>query len=167
MRVSTRTLALAGLFVAVAYVLSLWPGIPVGPTKVQPFQHTVNAIAGVVLGPWYAALVGLLTASLRVMRGTGTYFAYPGSIPGALIVGLTYQLWKRDWAALTEPLGTGLIGALLGWLIVAPLLGSTKTLLFFIVAFLASSIPGAILGFVILKVLRRVGVQLHPAEEGR
>ncbi len=154
----TRRLVLAGLFTALGFVLSLIPGLPVGPTKVQPFQHALNAIAGVLVGPWYASAAALATAFIRFERGTGTLFAFPGSLPGALLVGLVYAyVWRRTEAAFVEPIGTGLIGALLSWLIVAPMVGSTRGLGFFVVAFLASSIPGCILGYLVLKTLQRTG----------
>jgi energy coupling factor transporter S component ThiW len=162
----TRRLVLAALFAAMGYVLSLIPGIPVGPTRVQPFQHTLNAIAGVLVGPWYASAAALVTAYIRLERGTGTLFAFPGSLPGALLVGLVYvYVWRRTEAAFVEPIGTGIIGALLSWLIVAPMVGSTRGLSFFIVAFLASSIPGCIIGYLVLKALHRAGVTTRAVPE--
>ncbi len=163
----TRKLVLAALFAALGYILSLIPGVPVGPTKVQPFQHTLNAIAGVLLGPWYAGAAALITAYIRVLRGTGTLFAFPGSVPGALVVGLiSLYVWRRTEAALTEPIGTGLIGAFLSWLVVAPMVGSTRGLGFFVIAFLGSSIPGALLGYIVLKALERAGITSRTAAEG-
>ena len=52
-----RKIVLAGLFAAMAVLLS---GIhfPVGPIKAFPFQHMVNIVAGVMIGPWYAAIAG-------------------------------------------------------------------------------------------------------------
>ena len=49
-----RRLVQAAMFAAIATALS-YLSVPVGPTRVFPFQATVNAIAGVLLGPWYAA----------------------------------------------------------------------------------------------------------------
>jgi|GEM_PF-5345547 len=113
-----RPVVLSGVLVALCVALS---GLyfPVGPTKVYPFQHMVNAIAGVLLGPWWAALIATLAAVIRNLLGVGTIFAFPGGIPGALVVGLLYRWIKRDWVAFLEPLGTGLIGATLSaWLVV-------------------------------------------------
>jgi energy coupling factor transporter S component ThiW len=156
--ITTRNLVLVALFAGLAVVLS---GInfPVGPTKVFPCQHALNAVAGVLLGPWYAALAALIAAVMRNLLGTGTIFAFPGSIPGALVVGFAYRWWKKDYAAFLEPLGTGPLGATISALIVAPLIGKTMTWVWFQTAFLASSIPGSILGFIVLWGLRRVGVK--------
>ena len=72
-----RKIILTGLFAAIAVILS---GIsfPIGPTKCFPFQHAINAICGVLLGPWYAALSAMISGIIRNMLGTGTIFAFPG-----------------------------------------------------------------------------------------
>jgi energy coupling factor transporter S component ThiW len=153
----TRTIVLTGLFAAVAVLLS---GIhfPIGPAKVFPFQHMVNALAGVLLGPWYAALAALIAGIIRNAMGTGTIFAFPGGIPGAIAVGLAFRYAKRDWAALLEPIGTGGIGVPAVTLLLGPLMGKEFAFVFFFSAFMASSVPGAVLGYFLLKTLRRTGV---------
>jgi predicted membrane protein len=111
-----RKIVLTGLFAALAVLLS---GIhfPIGPTKVFPFQHMVNAVAGVLIGLWCGAV-----------------------------------------AALLEPLGTGGIGVLAITLLFGPLMGKDFAFAFFFTAFMASSIPGSILGYLLLKTLRRTKV---------
>jgi len=149
-----RRLILAAMFAAIATVLGpLSIPLPLGP-RVFPLQHTVNAIAGVLLGPWYAAGAALVTAILRYNLHSGTIFAFPGSPFGALVVGYAYRWLRSDFAALAEPLGTGPIGATLAALVFQPLIGSHHTIWWFQVAFLSSSIPGAVLGFVVLRALR-------------
>lgn len=152
-----RKIVLTGLFAALAVLLS---GIhfPIGPTKVFPFQHMVNAVAGVLIGPWYGALAALIAAVIRNAMGTGTIFAFPGGIPGAMVVGVVYHYVRRDWAALLEPLGTGGLGVLAITLLLGPLLGKEFAFVFFFTAFMASSIPGAILGYFLLKALKRTKV---------
>jgi len=154
---TTRKLALAAVLTALSVVLGSL-SIPIGVVKVAPSQHMINAIAGVLLGPWYAVVMAIMTATIRVGLGVGTIYAYPGSIFGGLIVGLVYRYIKRtDYAALTEPIGTVVIGATLSALVVSPLMGGSVTLYFFWIAFAASCIPGSILGFLIIKLLRRSG----------
>ncbi len=160
---STKRIALAAVLIAVTVVLSPIY-FPVGSSKCQPFQHMVNGVAGVLLGPWYAAVMALITGIIRNMLGVGSLHAFPGGIPGALVVGLTYRYIKRtDYAALAEPLGTVVIGATISALIVAPYLGKSFTIAFWWIAFAASSIPGAILGFLVLKSLSATGVTKHLA----
>lgn len=150
----SRKAAVTAVLAATAIVLSFL-SFPIGPTKVDPAQHMINGVGGVLLGPWYATLVAVVAAIIRNALGTGTIFAFPGGIPGALIVGVIHKyLWKRDFAALTEPIGTT-IGAVISALLARALSPSAPQLGFFIVAFLVSSVPGSILGFAVLLVMRK------------
>ena len=152
---ATRRLVLAALFAALGVLLSSF-AIPVGAARVFPFQHVLNAVAGVVLGPWWAAGSALVTATLRVSLGTGSLFAFPGSPFGAVAVGLAYRFLRRDAAALFEPVGTVLVGAPLGALLISPFIGAASGgLLFLMVSFAVSCVPGAIIGYALLKVLRK------------
>ncbi len=161
---ATRRLVLAGLFAGLGVMLSSF-AIPVGASRVFPFQHAINAVAGVLLGPWWAAGSALVTATLRFSLGTGSLFAFPGSLfafPGspfgALAVGLAYRILRRDEAALFEPVGTVLVGATLGAVLISPFVGSAAGgLVFLMTSFALSSIPGAVIGYGVLKVLRRSG----------
>ncbi|MEM3891187.1 MAG: energy coupling factor transporter S component ThiW [Nitrososphaerales archaeon] len=170
--VRAKKVALLAVFIALGVALSIYPGsIPVGPTKVFPFQHMINGILGVILGPWYAAVAALVIGVLRISIGTGTIFALPGGIPGAIVVGILYRyMSKSRWVPLTEPLGTG-IGALVSAFIVAPIihappipaaawawLGLTAQWQLFLAAFWASSVPGAILGFIVVLALEKRGL---------
>jgi energy coupling factor transporter S component ThiW len=156
MRKHLLLLSYVGLFVALGVVAS-GIHIPVGPVKVFPFQHALNVLAGVIIGPWYGALAAFLTGILRIMLGTGTIFALPGGIPGVVVVGCAYHYFRRnDWMGLLEPLGTGPVGATVSTYLVAPLVGRTGTLLFFQSAFLLSSIPGSMVGLLLLKALGRM-----------
>ena len=148
-----RRLVLAAMFAAMATVLGPL-SIPVGPTRVAPLQHTVNVVAAVMIGPWYAAGAALVTAILRYNLHWGSIFAFPGSPFGALVVGYAYRWWRNDLAALTEPIGTGPIGATLAALAFQPLVGSHHTIWWFQAAFLSSSIPGAVLGYIVVRLLR-------------
>jgi energy coupling factor transporter S component ThiW len=162
--VNTRLLSYIAVFGALGAALG-WISIPVGPTKVFPLQHTINAISGVIIGPW-AIISSLIAATVRFSTGMGSIYAFPGSPFGALVVSLLYKLTKKDAAALFEPLGTVCIGATLSGLLIAPFITeNAPTLWFFWTAFAASCIPGAILGYFILKILRRSNVGFYrPAE---
>lgn len=153
---ATRPLVLAALFAGLGVLLSSF-AIPVGASRVFPFQHAINAVAGVLLGPWWAAGSALVTATLRFSLGTGSLFAFPGSPFGALAVGLAYRFLRRDEAALLEPVGTVFIGATLGAVLISPFLGAAGGLIALMVAFALSSIPGAAIGYGVLKVLRSAG----------
>jgi len=147
-------------------------------------QHFGNVLAGILVGPLWGLAVPLIVGSLRIALGVGTFFAYPGGIPGALLVGLTYRLTRRFRSprlrficAFAEPVGTVLIGGTASLLILFPFLPtifplspSLSTLLSqgeYILALLilwsgwsASSIPGAALGYIVILALHRVMPQL-------
>lgn len=164
----SRRIAISSFLIALGVVLSIFPGpIPIGPTKVFPFQHMINVISGILLGPINAGVVAFATGILRISIGTGTIFAIPGGVPGALIVGFVYHYIRKSSAvSFTEPIGTA-IGALISALLVAPVMGGptmpsflgiTTQWQLFLIYFSMSSIPGSIIGFFIMAVLRRVGV---------
>lgn len=173
----TQRLALSATFVALGVILS-YLSVPIGPAKVFPFQHVINVIAGVLLGPWYAVLTAFGISAIRDALGTGTLLAFPGSMFGALVVGYAYRWLKRPEAGLVEPIGTVLIGGAVGYALIAgldapaTLLGFVKALppssqpylgifggAFAIMAsFAVSSIPGSILGYFALRALRRAGI---------
>jgi len=162
-----RKLVLAALFASVGVFLS-GLSIPLGPTRCFPIQHAVNVIAGVLLGPWWAAGAAFITSTLRLATGTGTFFAYPGSIPGALAVGLAASLLRRRriYASLAEPLGTSIVGTGLSAAVIAPAVHSNATFAMLFAPFFASSVSGTVLGALVLVVLERSRRAIEAAEEG-
>ena len=151
---STKKICIAGMLAAAAVLLSGF-SFPVGPTRCFPFQHTVNALAGALLGPWWAAGIAFVAALLRNLLGTGTLFAFPGSIPGAVAAGFAFRLFKRPAAALGEPLGTTLAGAPLAALVLGPAMGRSVGFLSLSGAFLLSSLPGALIAMFLLAGLEK------------
>lgn len=159
MKTETRKVAYAVVLTAIAVVLSPF-FIPVGPTKVFPAQHMVNVIGAVMLGPWYALAVAVAASIIRNAAGTGTLFAFPGSMIGAFIAGYVYVFTRNIYvAALGEIFGTGILGALVSTLIVSPaFMGKPMDATALILPFLASTIGGSIIGVLGLLVLQRAGV---------
>lgn len=128
-------IALISTFTALGIVLSpLW--FPVLGSKAFPFQHMINVLAAITLGPLYAALVAFFIGVIRYSIGVGTIYAFPGGIPGGFVVGAFYLLLRRyiqtsrAWkiSAFTEPIGTVLIGAVVSYFLIAPLIGDERTL---------------------------------------
>lgn len=158
---NTRMLVYTAIFGALGAALG-WISFPVGPTKVAPLQHTINSISGVLIGPW-AVVSAIIAATIRYSTGMGSIHAFPGSPFGALVVAVVYKMIKKDFSSLFEPLGTIFIGGTLSGLVVAPYLtqGNAPTVWFFWIAFAASCIPGSILGYIILKILRRSNVEVY------
>ncbi len=122
---------------------------------VFPFQHAINVLAGAILGPWWASGAAFATSLVRNMTGMGTLFAFPGSIPGALLAGFAYRIFRRPWAGLAEPVGTGFIGAPVSAWILGPAMGTAPGLAALQAGFLLSSIPGALIGIAVLHFLKK------------
>ena len=161
---NVRQVALASLLIALGVVISPFLWFPVLASKAFPGQHMINAIAGVLLGPLWAAVIALCIGMIRMTLGVGTIFSIPGGIPGGVVVGVAYSMLKRigvehrELAALTEPIGTVLIGGTLAVYIFAPLVGREMLLIPVWTLWSLSCIPGASLGLLILEALRVAGL---------
>jgi energy-coupling factor transport system ATP-binding protein len=155
----TRKAARAVILVAIGVAVSPFTSIPIGIAKINPTQHFVNVVAAVLLGPWWAAGVALVTGILRNALGAGTLLAFPGGMIGAFLAGLAYRYTRSIYAgALGEIIGTGFLGAVASVLIVAPVfMGKTMALGALIIAFSGSTILGSLIGLFALKLLERAG----------
>jgi energy coupling factor transporter S component ThiW len=125
----TLKIAITGCFTALGVVIAPFHFLFLG-TKAFPAQHFINVLAGVMIGPFWGSLTAILIGIIRNLLGLGTIFAFPGGIPGALIVGLSYKVAKklkrkhyRYAVAFLEPLGTVIIGATISLFIIAPIIG--------------------------------------------
>lgn len=155
---NVKKLALSGIFVAIGVVCSPF-NIPFGVAKVFPVQHLINVLGGVLLGPLYAVAMAFVTSLLRVMMGTGSLLAFPGSMCGALLCGLLYKFTKKEGFAFAgEVFGTGVIGAVLAFPIATLFLSKKVALFTFVIPFGLSSLVGAILSLVFLRALKRTGI---------
>jgi len=163
----TKRVATSAIFIAIGIVLSLFNPFAfveiLGGPKIFPMAHFINGITGVLIGISFACVTSLGIAIFRYPLGIGSIHAFHGGISGAFVVGLTsYILRKKkskyvEYAALTDPIGTVFIaGTIANFISPVP---------FFIwggfwwwSVFAAASIPGSILGFLMLKFLKRQGI---------
>lgn len=158
MSTNIKKLTLAGIFVALGVVSSAFY-IPIGVAKCFPIQSLMNMLAGVLLGPLYAVGMAFATSLIRVLLGTGSLLAFPGSMCGALLCALLYKHTKNVVIAfLGEVLGTGMIGAILAFPIASLFLSKTVSLFGFVIPFGLSSIVGAAISLVFLGALKKTGV---------
>ncbi|HAS52213.1 MAG TPA: energy coupling factor transporter S component ThiW [Gammaproteobacteria bacterium] len=155
---TTRLIAYSVVLAALAVALSPI-SIPVGVARVSPSQHFINVVAGALVGPWWGLGMALVTSLVRNALGMGTPLAFPGSVFGVVCAGLAFRYTRNIYlTALGEVIGTGLIGATVGALLVAPyLMGKDLALAVLILPFLLSSVAGAMLGIWGLRVLRQLG----------
>jgi len=156
----TRKAAYAVVLTAIGVALAPYTSFPVLIAKINPTQHFVNVLGAVLLGPWWALMIAAVIGAIRNAMGVGTLLAFPGGMIGAFLAGCCYK-WKKNviHAAVGEVCGTGLIAPVVSALFVAPvLMGKAIPFVALIPSFLASTIVGAILGVLGLRLLKRAGV---------
>ncbi|MGE8002228.1 energy coupling factor transporter S component ThiW [Lysinibacillus sp. NPDC093216] len=153
---SIRKLTIMALLVAIAVAGSTFVSIPTGIARAYPVQHAINVIGAIILGPVPTVMVAFVTAIIRILTGTGSLLAIPGSVIGALCAALAYKYSDKQWlAGVGEMLGTGIIASLIAVPYAHLLMGTSVAALFFMPAFLTSSTIGAMLGIVVASNLRK------------
>lgn len=155
---NTKKLSYSAILVAIAVICSPF-NIPLGFAKAFPIQHLVNVIAGVTLGPIYAVMVAFSTSTIRLLLGTGTALAFPGSMIGAFLAGYFYQKSNKiSFAFLGEVFGTGILGALVSYPVALYLLGKEVAMFAFVIPFSVSTLVGSSFAIVLLKSLEKTNV---------
>lgn len=148
---------IAAVFAGIAVVLSGF-SIPIGIAKVFPIQHAVNILLAVLLGPGYAVGSAFIASTIRVLMGTGSLLAFPGSMIGAYLSGMLYKRTQNiGFTFLGELIGTGIIGALAAYPVAALVLGREAALLGFLIPFSSSACFGALMSAAILVAFKRTG----------
>ena len=149
---NTRKLTTMALFVAIGTIGSQFIWFPAGIAKAYPVQHAVNVLAAILLGTGPAVTIAFMIGLLRNMLGIGSLLAFPGGMIGALLAGVLYKKFSRNYiAGIGEVVGTGLIGALFAVPFAKMLMGTTFGAFFFIPPFLISSLTGSILALFIVS----------------
>lgn len=164
----TKKIAASAILIGVGFILSIlnpFAYFTLFGTKINPFAHLINAISGVLLGLPFAFITAIGIALLRFSLGFGTIHAFHGGFGGTIPVGLLAALlWRKyknsvELAALTESLGTVFIGGTIAQLI-APIgsLFALEGFLTYWFLFVLSSIPGSVIGFLVLQVLKKADI---------
>lgn len=152
--ISVRKLILTAMFACLGYVLSTFVYFP----SMAPFQHFVNVLAAVFVGPWYGFAAALITGLLRMLSGR-TIQAVVGAVFGAFLSGLLYRKTNRIWCALVgEVIGTGLISAMVAYPLMRLFYGLPPHSPFYYIPFYTpSSLMGGVMGCAVLYILKRSG----------
>ncbi len=147
-----RRLTASALLVAIGTLSSHLIYIPVGVAKCYPVQHAINVLSAVLLGPFYALLNAFCISLLRNILGTGSLLAFPGSMFGALLAACLYRVkGSTAYAIGGEVFGTGVLGGIAAYPIAKYIIGQEIAIFFFVVPFLASTIGGSAIGYLLLK----------------
>lgn len=160
MKTHTRSVAYAVVLTAIGVALAPYTSFPIGIAKVNPTQHFVNVLGAVLLGPWWATAVAAIIGIIRNAMGVGTLLAFPGGMIGAFLAGILFQRTRKLLlGAAGEVIGTGFIAPVVSALFVAPvLMGKAIPFLALIPSFLASTLVGAVLGVLGVKLLQRADI---------
>jgi len=123
-----------------------------------PMQHFINITCAVILGPGYALGCAVMIALIRMTLMGIPPLALTGAVFGAGLSGLFYR-WSKEkiiFAVLGEVIGTGIIGSIVSYPVMAYLMGrSGLTLFFYVPSFLLGTFIGGTIAFFFLGVLKR------------
>ncbi|MDO4594517.1 MAG: energy coupling factor transporter S component ThiW [Tissierellia bacterium] len=151
-----RKLILTAIFASLSFVLSTFVVFP----YMAPFQHLINVVAALFLGPYYNLLQALLTGIFRMILNARSILAITGAIIGAFLSGLVYEKTKSPLkTAFAEVFGTGILSALISFPIMKLFFGlniKASKFYYFIPFFLPSAAVGGFLGFLILLRLKKI-----------
>lgn len=154
-KTKTRKLVLAAMFACLAFVLNTCVYFP----AMAPFQHFVDVLAAVFVGPWYACAAAFLCGIMRMMTGR-TIQAVTGAVFGPIIGGLLYKKTKNIWFVMVgEIVGTGFFGAMASYPLMKLFYGlDAQSPFYYIPFYTPSAIVGAAMGVAVLLVFKRTGL---------
>ena len=124
-----------------------------------PFQHFVDVLAAVLLGPWYGFAAALLCGILRMLSGR-TIQAVTGAIFGPILGGLLYRKTKNVWLVwVGEVIGTGFCGAMASYPLMRLFYGlDAQSPFYYIPFYTPSAMVGGAMGLAVVLILKRSGV---------
>lgn len=152
---ATRKLVLTALLACLSFVLCTFVYFP----AMAPFQHFVDVLAAVLLGPWYGFAAALLCGILRMLSGR-TIQAVTGAIFGPILGGLLYRKTKNVWLVwVGEVVGTGFFGAMASYPLMRLFYGlDAQSPFYYIPFYIPSAMVGGAMGLAVVLILKRSGV---------
>ena len=120
--------------------------------------HFINITASVLLGPWWSLLCATLIGIIRMIFMGIPPLALTGAVFGALLSGIFYRMSKGRLIAAVfgEVIGTGIIGAIVSYPVMAFIMGREGlTWLFYVPSFIMGTLIGGSIAFVFLKALAK------------
>jgi len=126
-----------------------------------PMAHFINIVCAVLLGPWYALLCATLIGIIRMILMGIPPLALTGAVFGAMLSGILYRISKGKliFAVIGEVIGTGIIGAIVSYPVMAFIYGkSGLTWLFYVPLFVCGTLIGGTIAYFFLTSLRKSGM---------
>lgn len=158
----TRKMALTGMLACLAFVLNTFVYFP----AMAPFQHFVDVLAAVFLGPWYGCASAFLCGVMRMMTGR-TIQAVTGAVFGPILGGLIYRRTKNIYLVFAgEVAGTGICGALASYPLMKLFYGlDAQSPFYYIPFYTPAAAVGAAMGVGALLLFKRTGALNRILEE--
>ena len=149
-RVNVLRMVMLAMMVAIGVVIS--PILRI--EGMCPTAHLVNIVCSVLMGPWYSLLCATLIGIIRML--------FMGIPPlGAFLSGVFYRAsgGKIICAVIGEVFGTGIIGSLVSYPVMAFLMGREGlNALFYTPMFLGATLMGGTVAYFFLKALSQAGL---------
>lgn len=126
-----------------------------------PMAHFINVVCAVLMGPGDAFLCAFLIGVIRMVFLGIPPLALTGAVFGAALSGILYKYSKgKLWAAvLGEIIGTGIIGAIVSYPVMALIWGRTGlTWMFYVPSFIGGTLIGGSIAYGFLLAIRKSGV---------
>ena len=154
-KLATRKLVFAAMFACVAFVLNTCVYFP----SMAPFQHFVNVLAAVFLGPWYGCLSAFLCGVMRMLSGR-TIQAIVGAVFGPILGGLAYRKTGNIWLTfLGEVIGTGFFGAMAAYPLMKFWYGlDLQSPFYYVPLYTPAALVGAGMGVAVVLILKHAHV---------
>ena len=154
-RTNIRKMVLCAIFASLAFVLNTFVYFP----AMAPFQHFVNVMAAVFLGPWWGCVSAFLCGVMRMMSGR-TIQAVTGAVFGPILGGLIWKKTRNIYlVCLGEIIGTGIIGAMASYFPMKWFYAlDAQNPLYYIPFYTPSAVVGGIMGVMVLVLLKRAKV---------
>ena len=152
---TTRKMVFTAMLACLAFVLNTCVYFP----AMAPFQHFVDVLAAVLVGPWYGCAAAFLCGCMRMMSGR-TIQAIAGAVFGPVLGGLLYRKTRNIYLVLVgEVMGTGFCGAVSSYYLMKWFYGlDAQSPFYYIPFYTPSAVVGGAMGVAVLLVLKRTGV---------
>lgn len=126
-----------------------------------PTAHLINIVCSVLMGPWYSLLCSIMIGVIRMLFMGIPPLALTGAVFGAFLSGVLYRLSKGKiiCAVVGEIFGTGIIGSMVSYPVMAFLMGRDGLNAFFYTPmFLGATVMGGTAAYLFLKALSGSGL---------
>ncbi len=152
---STRKMVLTAMLACLAFVLNTFVYFP----AMAPFQHFVDVLAAVLLGPWYGCAAAFLCGCMRMISGR-TIQAITGAVFGPVLGGLLWQKTHNIYLVfLGEVVGTGFCGAMASYPLMKWFYGlDAQSPFYYIPFYTPAAVVGGIMGVMVVLILKRTGM---------